>query len=219
MVRVCSSAASESVCSIAVTVWLLPGNSTAEHICTCISCGAAAGDFVSMLIVLLCYFSAVRGKKDEGIKNGGIAKTAFPLAVSSYMRIGLSSAGHILIPFGLKKSAASAAQSFAVYGIIHQMAFPVITFPAAALARPRRYSYPEADGRAGLRQKARYKLYGKPLAAADACFRLLYFGIYVLFCGRNKHGSIQKLRSSTVHTHVCASCYSDVSRRCDRHLS
>lgn len=133
-VRVCAVQLLNQCVSIAVTVWLLPGNSTAEHICTCISCGAAAGDFVSMLIVLFCYFSDVRGKKDEGIKNGGIAKTAFPLAVSSYMRIGLSSAGHILIPFGLKKSGASAAQSFAVYGIIHQMAFPVITFPAAALA-------------------------------------------------------------------------------------
>lgn len=133
-VRVCAVQLLNQVVSIAVTVWLLPGNNTAAHICSCISCGAAAGDFVSMMTVLICYGCDVRGKADRGIRSGGIAKTAFPLAVSSYMRIGLSSAGHILIPFGLKKSGASAAQSFAVYGIIHQMAFPVITFPAAALA-------------------------------------------------------------------------------------
>ena len=61
-------------------------------------------------------------------------KTAAPLAVSAYMRTGLSSLGQVLIPSGLKKSGMNTAGAFASYGVITQMALPVVMFPAAILA-------------------------------------------------------------------------------------
>ena len=58
---------------------------------------------------------------------------AFPVALSAYVRSGLVTLEHILIPRGLKKSGASAERALAAYGTIHGMVFPVILFPSALL--------------------------------------------------------------------------------------
>ncbi len=63
-----------------------------------------------------------------------LIKTAAPLAISAYMRTGLSSVGQVIIPAGLKKSGMESSGAFSVYGIITQMAMPVIMFPAALLS-------------------------------------------------------------------------------------
>ena len=59
--------------------------------------------------------------------------TALPLAVSSYVRSGLVTLEHILIPRGLRKSGSSYAASLASYGVLHGMVMPVVLFPYAVL--------------------------------------------------------------------------------------
>lgn len=87
--------------------------------------------------MFILYFAEIRKAKEKRKASSfmpELVKTALPLAVSAYMRTGLSSVGQVIIPAGLKKSGMESAGAFSVYGIITQMAMPVIMFPTALLA-------------------------------------------------------------------------------------
>lgn len=101
-----------------------------------LAAGSFVGESVLALGLIVLYFFEVRGKKEQRRLKGELSKlvkTAFPLAVSAYMRTGLSSLGQIIIPRGLRKSGMGSASAFTTYGVIGQMAMPVIMFPAALL--------------------------------------------------------------------------------------
>lgn len=86
--------------------------------------------------MLILYFAAMLHKKENSPADKNLrrlGKTALPLAVSAYMRTGLSSLGQIIIPRGLRKSGMGSAAAFSTYGVITQMALPVVMFPAALL--------------------------------------------------------------------------------------
>lgn len=93
------------------------------------------GAFAAFLFLL--YLPEIYRKKDAG-KNekyfNKLVKTAMPLAVSAYMRTGLSSLGQVIIPAGLKKSGMGSVGAFSIYGIITQMSMPVVMFPSALLS-------------------------------------------------------------------------------------
>ena len=103
---------------------------------TVLAGGSLVGECVLSLGVLFLYFAEIWRKKEQKIQKGislRLVKIAFPLAVSAYMRTGLSSMGQIIIPSGLRKSGMGREVAFSTYGIITQMALPVIMFPAALL--------------------------------------------------------------------------------------
>ena len=107
------------------------------HPCDVLAAGALFGEAAYTLLLFTLYFFDACGKKSSKEEKPAflrLVKTAMPLAVSAYMRTGLSSLGHIIIPRGLKKSGMAASGAFVTYGIIHQMAFPIIMFPAALLS-------------------------------------------------------------------------------------
>ena len=56
-----------------------------------------------------------------------------PIAATAYIRSGLVTLQHILIPEGLRKSGASHAAALVAYGSIQSMALPVILYPAALM--------------------------------------------------------------------------------------
>ena len=58
---------------------------------------------------------------------------AVPDAIGSWVRSGLVSAKHLLIPKGLKECGTSSAAALSTYGVIHGMVLPLLTFPAAFL--------------------------------------------------------------------------------------
>lgn len=100
----------------------------------------AAGMLLSEVAVTLgllsLYVIEVAGKKETKPKKKNflrLIKTALPLAVSAYMRTGLSSLGQIIVPHGLRRSGMGSAGAFSTYGVIAQMSMPVIMFPAALL--------------------------------------------------------------------------------------
>ena len=101
-----------------------------------LSVGMLIGEGSLAVGMLLLYFAETINKKevtptDKNLRRLG--KTALPLAVSAYMRTGLSSLGQIIIPHGLKKSGMKSSAAFSTYGVITQMAFPIVMFSAALL--------------------------------------------------------------------------------------
>ena len=111
-----------------------------KHLRLCVtdilSFGMLIGEGVLAVMLLLLYIAETVNKKEQfptGKNFPRIARTALPLAVSAYMRTGISSLGQTVIPHGLKRSGMNSALAFSTYGIITQMALPVIMFPAALL--------------------------------------------------------------------------------------
>lgn len=103
--------------------------------CSALVASTTFGEIVSGIILLVLYYAEAWRKKTASRGSMSIiTKTAFPLAVSSYMRTGLSSLGHMLIPRGLTMGGMQRSGAFVTYGIIHQMALPVLMFPSAILS-------------------------------------------------------------------------------------
>jgi len=118
--------------------------------CSCLS------DLLSVLLSSLFY----------GMKKNAAGRTpwfltvdllqiAVPDAIGSWVRSGLVSAKHMLIPKGLRKCGASAAAALSTYGIIQGMVMPVLAFPSAFLGTVSGLLVPEIAESHALGQKRR----------------------------------------------------------------
>lgn len=61
--------------------------------------------------------------------NKRIFRITIPIAITSYIRSGLTTLKQLIIPSSLEKSGIKASASLASYGIINGMALPIIMFP------------------------------------------------------------------------------------------
>ena len=100
--------------------------------------GGAVAEALTLVLNLLLYgLDKRRYKRVKQQKNTApvrVAAIALPVAVSAYMRSGLLTLEHILIPRGLSAYGAGSAAALAAYGTLQGMALPVILYPAAVLS-------------------------------------------------------------------------------------
>ena len=97
------------------------------------------GDLISEIIsfvyiyIVFCRDKKIYDKKIELPSSGSYTKKlvriSIPIAITSYIRSGLSTLKHLIVPSSLEKSGINSSTSLANYGIIHGMALPVIFFP------------------------------------------------------------------------------------------
>lgn len=128
----------ERLGAIALTFLLLrfwAGTDT-RRACSAMILGSALACLASTLWQLGLYRRICRGftpaPKDSSLGQR-VWKLCAPLALSAYLRSGLSTLEQLLIPWGLAKNAATAHSSMVAYGTIHGMVFPVLMLPAAIL--------------------------------------------------------------------------------------
>lgn len=122
------------------SIWLvaLLGASDVESACMAIVLGGTLSEILSFFIQYLLYAfernterkKAVGHTASKSIWNK-ILHTALPVAFSAYVRSGLITIEHILIPWGLERSGSSKDSSLAAYGTVHSMVFPLVLFPSA----------------------------------------------------------------------------------------
>lgn len=67
--------------------------------------------------------------KDLDSYNRRILRITIPVALTSYLRSGLSTIKQLIIPSSLQKSGMNSSNSLISYGIINGMAMPIIMFP------------------------------------------------------------------------------------------
>lgn len=124
----------ERLCSIGITVLLLMfwAGEDVNRICCSVIGGSSLSTLASLLCMLFLLSGDLRHIPHEDIP---IWKRLFslcvPLALSDYLRSGLSTLEQFLIPRGLSKAHGSYDTSMADYGTISGMVFPVLMFPAA----------------------------------------------------------------------------------------
>lgn len=70
-----------------------------------------------------------------------ILHISMPVAITSYIKSGLSSVKQILIPISLEKSGLSCSEALSFYGMINGMVFPVILFPNILIGAFSRFTY------------------------------------------------------------------------------
>ena len=109
---------------------------TLEYSCLSVVLGGTVAETMSCVYYGIIYIIDSKRYRGKGSKKGikkRILKIAVPVALSSYLKSGLSTVKHILIPIQLKKSGLTAERSLSQYGIIQGMVMPVIMFPSAII--------------------------------------------------------------------------------------
>lgn len=112
-----------------------------ESACLCVVAGGAVAELLSFIFQLLCYLaekndpvSYERKVPSRALIGRKLRSIALPVAFSAYLRSGLITIEHILIPWGLERSGASRSASLAAYGTLQSMVFPIVFFPSAILS-------------------------------------------------------------------------------------
>ena len=134
-----SASIAEQFVKIALTVALLrallPGG--IEYGALSLVLGTAIAEALSFFYLLIFYLldkkkhlRAKTARRDPRMTER-MLNISFPIALSSYLRSGLVTVQHILIPIGLRKHGADYSTALASYGTVHGMVFPLILFPSA----------------------------------------------------------------------------------------
>ena len=104
-----------------------------EVICISLILADVISEICSFTLIFILYIIDIKLKKLEDIRSFGqrinILKIAFPVAVTSYIRSGLSTLKQLIIPTQLEKSGISCSRALSQYGMINGMVLPVIAFP------------------------------------------------------------------------------------------
>lgn len=96
-------------------------------------CIAEAASFLLMLIQFVIDRHR-RTAQTDGIKLKPVLGVALPLAFSAYIRSGLLTLEHILIPKRLTDRGGDASKALASYGTLHGMALPLVLYPMSPLS-------------------------------------------------------------------------------------
>ncbi len=153
----------ERIISIFITVVLLlvwAGEDT-ERACCAIIGGSSLASALSLLVIWIMYLHDKRRMPlpPQNLQMGKrMLRLTIPLALNEYLRSGLSTLEHLIIPRGLSKASGSYESSIAAYGTIHGMVFPVLMFPACVLYSMADLLVPELAGctAAGHRRRIQY---------------------------------------------------------------
>ena len=98
--------------------------------------GGGLAEGISALLLVLFYLADRRrepARPDPGTTRRILA-ISVPIALSGCLRAGLSTLGHLLIPFSLCRSGLDRAAALASYGTLAGMALPVVLYPMAILS-------------------------------------------------------------------------------------
>ena len=124
-----------------------------EYACIAIVLGSAIAEILSFAVYALFF---VLERKSESRKitqyehyanlNKKIFSIALPVAFSTYIRSGLTTVEHILIPLGLREFGLDSAAALESYGVLSGMVLPVVLFPYALIHSFTGLLIPEVSG-------------------------------------------------------------------------
>ena len=130
----------EQAIKISVTMYLLAFHfaKDVESACRILVLGGAVAEVLSFFLEWLLYRLDKRRHLGKNLfhqvgDGKKLLSITLPIATTTYLRSGLITLQHILIPEGLRRSGASHAAALVAYGSIQSMALPVILYPAALM--------------------------------------------------------------------------------------
>lgn len=107
-----------------------------ESGCLVLAAAGVLAEIFSFLFEGALYLFDLRrypgGGKTAGI-TARLLRISLPVAVSSYLRSGLTTAKNLMVPMRLQVGGIAAGAALSMFGAVHGVALPVILFPAALL--------------------------------------------------------------------------------------
>ncbi|MBQ6614122.1 MAG: polysaccharide biosynthesis protein [Clostridia bacterium] len=115
-------------CTFLLSVLLPRG---VEYACLALVLGGAISEMFSFIVQGLSYLFDTRTLTGDGGRVGmkQALEISLPVALSAYVRSGLVTLEHILIPIGL--TAYGEANALATYGVVCAVALPIVLYPSA----------------------------------------------------------------------------------------
>lgn len=131
----------EQSLKFAVTLLLLGSLApqSAEGICTLLVLGGAVAEILSFFAELTLFLLDRRRRCLNLLPEPApeecreLLRITVPVALTTYIRSGLVTLSHALVPRGLLAVGMTQAQALSAYGMIHSMALPVILYPSALI--------------------------------------------------------------------------------------
>lgn len=152
--------------------------------------GGAVAESFSLILNLFLYVldkrHHIENDKNQSLYSSrkfGVASIAIPVAISAYMRSGLLTIEHILIPKGLLAYGAGNSAALAAYGTLHSMALPVVLYPAAILSSFASLIIPEVTEQAALKNQTEIRYIAGRAYQMTLLFSVGVAGIMFFFSG------------------------------------
>lgn len=129
----------EFIIKMFATIILLKYNISngVEAICISLILADVISEVCSFTLIFILYIIDIKIKKLNNVRSFGqrinIIKIAFPVALTSYIRSGLSTLKQLIIPTRLEKAGISCTNALSKYGMINGMVMPIITFPTVLI--------------------------------------------------------------------------------------
>lgn len=127
----------EHVAKVVVTAFILmlylPNG--LEYSCFALILGDVLSEVISFVYIYLIYLFDKKKYNNAPVLayssnyTHKIVRISIPIAITSYIRSGLTTFKQLIIPSSLEKSGINCAESLSKYGIINGMALPIIMFP------------------------------------------------------------------------------------------
>lgn len=120
------------VCAFLINLLLPKG---LNYSCFALILGDLISEIISFIYIYIVYMldkrrynNAVELAKNHNYTHN-LIRISIPIAITSYIRSGLTTLKQLIIPSSLEKSGINCRESLANYGIINGMALPIIMFP------------------------------------------------------------------------------------------
>lgn len=157
-----------------------------EYACAAVILGTAVSGLLAFLFSFAVYRIDLKCHNNgEGERSRAIThellNISLPVAFSAYVRSGLVSVEHILIPRGLKKYGAGNVSALAAYGTLHGMAMPLVLFPMAVISAFAGLLVPEIAGSLAAGEKRRVEAMVSRAIQLTLAFAIGCSGILVSF--------------------------------------
>lgn len=164
-------------------LWLRP--ESPQRACLLLVCCSCLSDLFSASVACL-FYRAQTGEKGRTpfFLLGDLLHIALPDAVGSWVRSGLVSAKHLLIPKGLRKCGATSAQALAAYGVVQGMVMPLLGFPAVFLGTVSGLLVPEIAESHALGQQKRLFSIMQRVLHLTLLFSFFASGILLIYGGQ-----------------------------------
>lgn len=183
---------------VLLRIYLPTGN--LEKICYALILGDVISELIAFLYLILLYVSDMHAhlplsklKKYSKIHSDcnsssnsfkflrKILRILIPVALTSYVRSGLSTVKQLLIPSNLEKSGLNCSESLSEYGTISGMSMPIVMFPATFLSSVAWLLVPEFARYHAHNDTKKIKKYSDILIISSFAFSCLLTITFIIF--------------------------------------
>lgn len=163
-----------------------------EYACVAVVAGGALAEGLGVLVSGILYLFDRKLHYQKIAKNGNnvskiddfdtrVVPIGLPVAISAYVRSALSTAEHLLIPWGFRKNGVSSSSAMASYGILHGMVVPLLLFPSAILGAFSSLLVPELSSALASQDESRIKRIVSRVFDTSLLFSLGVSGAFICF--------------------------------------